>query len=75
MHPTFHVSLLQPYSTVGATLGPIDPIVIAGEKEEYEAESLLQHHWQGQAMEYLVHWHGYDEAEHNWVSEQDLIHA
>ena len=26
-------------------------------------------------MEYLVHWHGYDEAEDSWVSEQDLIHA
>ena len=26
-------------------------------------------------MEYLVYWHGYDEKEDFWVSEQHLIHA
>ena len=26
-------------------------------------------------MEYLVHWHVYDEVEDIWVSEQDIVHA
>ena len=53
-----------------------DPIVTAGEEEEYEVESILRHHWQwGRVMEYLVHWHGYDEAKDSQVSEQDLIHT
>ena len=75
MHPIFHVSLLQPYSAGGATLGPPDPIVNAGAKEEYEVESILRHRQRGLVMECLVHWHGYDEAKDSWVSEQDLIHA
>ena len=54
---------------------PLDPFVTAGAKEEYEVESILRHHQQGQTMEYLVHWHGYDKAEDSWVQEQDLIHA
>ena len=56
-------------------MGPPDSIVTAGAEEEYELESILRHCWQGQVMEYLVHLHGFDEAEDSWVSEQDLIHA
>ena len=44
MHPmTFHVSLLQPYSGGGATLGPLDPIVTTGKEEEYKVENILRH--------------------------------
>ena len=75
MHPTFHVSLLQPHSAGGATLGPHDSIVTAGEEEEYEVKSILRHRWRGRVTEYLVHWHGYNEVEDSWVQEQDLIHA
>ena len=56
-------------------MGPSDPIVTAGEEEEYEVEIILRHCQWGQVTEYLVHWHGYDEAEDNWVQEQDLIHT
>ena len=69
------ISLLQLYLAGGATLGPPDPIVTAGEEEEYKVKSILRHRWWGQVMEYLVHYHGYDETEDSWVSEQDLIHA
>ena len=55
--------------------GATDPIVTASKEEEYEVESILKHCWWGQVMEYLVHWHGYNETEDSWVSEQDLIHA
>ena len=75
MHLTFHVFLLQLYSAGGATLGPPDPFVTSGAEEEYEVDSILRHHWWGQLIEYLVHWHGYDEAEDSWVSEKDLINA
>ena len=56
-------------------MGPPDPTVTAGEEEEYEVESILRYHRRGQVTEYLVHWYGYNEAEDNWVQEQDLIHA
>ena len=56
-------------------MGPPDPIVTAGEEEEYEVESILRHRWGGPVTEYLVHWRGYDKAEDSWVLEQDLIHA
>ena len=56
-------------------MGPLNPIVTAGDKEECELESILKHRWQQQVMGYIVHCYGYDEAEDNWVSEQDLIHA
>ena len=75
MHLTFHVSLLQLYSAGGTTLDPLDPIVTAGEEEEYEVESILMHCQCWSVMEYLVHWHGYNKAEDSWVPKQDLIHA
>ena len=75
MHLTFHISLLQLYSTGAAILGPPNPIVIAVKEEEYEVESFLRHRWWGQVMENLVHWHSYDKAGDSWASEQDLIHA
>ena len=56
-------------------MGPLDPIAIAGIEEEYEVESILRHHRWGGAMEYLVHWHGYDKAKDRWVLDQDLIYA
>ena len=75
MHSIFYVFLLKPYSAGGATLGHPDPIVIAGQEEEYEVESILRHRWWGRTMEYLVHWHGYNGTEDSWMSEQNLIHA
>ena len=75
MYSTFYVSLLQPYLAGGAFLGPFDPIVTSGKEEEYEVESILRHLQWGQAIKCLLHCCGYDEAEDNWVSEQDHIHA
>ena len=48
-------------------MGPLDPIVTSGEEEEYKVESMVRHHWQGQVMEYLVHWRGCDETKDSWV--------
>ena len=48
MHPNFYIFLLQLYSVGGATLGPHDPIVSAGEEEEYKVESILRHCWRGE---------------------------
>ena len=56
-------------------LNPPDPIVTAGSEEECEVESILGNRWWGRVMENLVHWHGYDDTEDSWVSEQDLINA
>ena len=56
-------------------MGPPNPIVTTIKEEEYEVESILRHPQWGGAMEYLVNWYGYDEADGSWVSEQDLVHT
>ena len=48
VHLTFYVSILQPYSAGGATLGPPDPIAIAVLEEEYKVECILRHRQQGE---------------------------
>ena len=53
MHPIFQVSLLQPYSAGGTTLGPLDPIVFVGAEEEYEVESMLRYWQQGRLTRVL----------------------
>ena len=68
-------SMVRSGSSGSATLGPLDPIITADVDKEYEVEHILKHHRWGQVMEYLVHWHSYNEAEDSWVLEQDLIHA
>ena len=54
---------------------PLNPIVITGEEDKHEVERILRHCQRGWAMEYLVYWHGCNEIEDSWVSEQDLVHA
>ena len=74
MYPVLYVSLYWLYSEKVATLGPPSPNVTAVKEKEYKVESILRHHLQGWAMEYLMHWHGNDEAENNWALKQDLVH-
>ena len=41
------ISLYCDHKQQGATLGPPNPIVTAGEEEEYEVGSILRHCWWG----------------------------
>ena len=43
--------------------------------EEYEVEWIVDSHWKGQHLEYLIHWKGYPEEECTWEPAGNLTHA
>ena len=53
--------------------GPIE--VTEDRDEEYEVEWIVDSHWKGQHLEYLIHWKGYPEEEHTWEPAGNLTHA
>jgi Chromo (CHRromatin Organisation MOdifier) domain/Integrase core domain len=76
IHPTFHVSLLEPF--VPNTLSsrqqeePPPPIVNQGGQEEYEVAKILDSRLRNRRFQYLVDWVGYDASERTWISADDL---
>jgi hypothetical protein len=78
IHNVFHASLLTPYretTTHGPNYTRPPPDLIAGEKE-YEVENIVNHRFYGrqQALQYLVHWRGYPDADNSWEP-ADQVHA
>jgi len=71
-HPTFHVSLLEPYrQRPGEAPAEMQPIVIEGE-EEWEVEDILGERMIGKRKQYMVKWKDFPVYENSWVDEQDL---
>ena len=73
IHPTFHVSLLEPYRTRPGVEPPA-PIAIDG-GEEWEVEAVLAEAMKGKKRRYLVRWKGFSEAENSWEPEEHLVNA
>jgi hypothetical protein len=71
-HPTFHVSLLEPYqvSTIPgrqtATSSTIPSEHADDEDTLYELEKLVDSRMHQGRLQYLVHWKGYDDSECTW---------
>jgi hypothetical protein len=66
IHPTFHTSLLSPYSktpTHGPNFSWPPPDLIDGE-EEFEVKSIRshRHHGRSRKLQYLIKWRGYLES-------------
>ena len=62
VHPTFHISLLQPYSDDPLPLQrkePPPPIIIDDEKE-YEIEAIIDSRLHYNKLQYKAKWTGYD---------------
>ena len=72
IHPTFHVSLLEPYHMREGRETP-EPVEIDGE-EEWEVEEILAEQVKRGVKRYLVRWIGFTPAEDSW-HEEDLKHA
>jgi hypothetical protein len=74
LHPTFHVSLLEPYHMRDACELP-EPIDIEGE-EEWEVEKIVNKTVSRHGVaRYLVRWKGFSEAEDTWEVLKNLTNA
>ena len=72
LHPTFHDSLLHPYSGTPPQAPP--PVEIDGQLE-YEVDQILQHRSHRGRIQYLVRWKGYKAEDDTWQDESDLENA
>ena len=72
IHPTFHISLLEPASddTPVQTNPPaIDP---SSQTEEFDVERIIAKRTRKKKTEYLVKWLGYDKSENTWEPTANL---
>ena len=78
IHNVFHSSLLTHYKETcesGAQFQHPPPELI-GNKEEYEVEQIINHHYYGKCcqLQYLICWKGYSAADDTWEP-ADQVHA
>uniref|UniRef100_A0A9J8B1D5 Chromo domain-containing protein n=1 Tax=Cyprinus carpio carpio TaxID=630221 RepID=A0A9J8B1D5_CYPCA len=76
IHPSFHVSLLKPFSA-STTDSPEPqeppPLEILEQPSIYQVKEILNSQRQGARLEYLVDWEGYRPDEHSWVAKDDIL--
>ncbi len=77
IHPTFHVSLLKPYSPPvslepGLKEEPPLPLILE-EGAVYKVKEILESRRCGGKLEYLVDWEGYGPEERSWVPREDTL--
>jgi transposase InsO family protein len=77
IHPTFHVSLLEPYhkSTIPNRRVPPPPPVLIDDHQEYEVEGVLDSRFYHRRLQYLVSWKGLGPADNTWEPAAHLRNA
>ncbi|KAL0168185.1 hypothetical protein M9458_036407, partial [Cirrhinus mrigala] len=75
--PTFHVSLLKPFSpsvtdVPGAEAGPPPPEIL-DQPSVYTVREVLDSRRRGGRLEYLIDWEGYGPEERSWVLRDDVL--
>ncbi len=76
IHPTFHVSLLKPFSpsTTGRTEPDTPPPPeFLEEAAVYQVHDILDSRRRGARLEYLLDWEGYGPEERSWVAWDDIL--
>ncbi len=77
IHPTFHVSLLKPFSpSVSREPDQTEenpPPLIQDEGAIYRVRDILESRRRGGKLEYLVDWEGYSPEERSWVPREDIL--
>jgi hypothetical protein len=75
VHPVFHVSLLHPYSSDGASQPP-PPLSFSSGIPLYEVEEVLQHRdvrrGKRTVKQFLIKWAGYGHEHNTWEPEGNL---
>jgi hypothetical protein len=84
LHPTFHVSLLEPYyARPGYNPGPVLVLLKEGEHNEtditsgdlYEIEKVVSHKHDQEGTLFQCRWLGWSQEYDEWFREQDLDRA
>ncbi|KAI2647109.1 Transposon Tf2-9 polyprotein [Labeo rohita] len=77
IHPTFHVSLLKPFSpsatdAPGAEAGPPPPEIL-DQPSVFTVREVLDSWRRGGRLEYLIDWEGYGPEKRSWVNRDDVL--
>jgi len=83
IHPVFHVSLLQPFSSSDITDRVVDPLPLIklDDSDEWEVNQILDsrfdHHHKGLGLLYLVEWKGFNNTPNtmSWELPEHLGHV
>ena len=60
----------------GQPLQKPGPITVTGDRDvEYEVNYIIDSHWKGKRLEYLVYWSGFNEEDCTWELEGQLDNA
>ncbi len=76
IHPTFHVSLLKPFSPPTPEHPEPDeppPPEILEQPSVYQVKDIMDSRRRGGRLEYLVDWEGYGPEEISWVARDDIL--
>ena len=76
VHPTFHVSLLEPYHSndlpARRPAPPPEPIVDDDGDLRYHVKTILKSRLHRRAFQYFVRWAGYDANSDSWIPHTEL---
>ena len=78
IHPVVNISRVKPYKErlPGQPLQKPGPVTVTEDRDvEYEVDYIVDSHWKGRRLEYLVHWSGFSEENCTWEPETQLDNA
>ncbi len=73
IHPTFHVSLLKPCSSLTPDQREPPPPEILDQPSVYQVCNIMDSWRRGGRLEYLMDWEGYGPEEQSWVARDDIL--
>ena len=77
-HPIINISHVKPYCEClpGQSVTAPGPSNITEDcEEEYKVEFIVDSHYKGKCLEYLVHWKGWSETDWTWEPVSNLGNA
>ena len=68
IHPTFHVSLLEPYHYHDGEVPPEPQPIVKDNSVEWEVDTILDKHIVCGEAKYLISWKGFPSYENSWLT-------